>query len=356
MTNIYIKRKTDKMLTIQEIKDVLLKRIEDYDRHDMLNPVDIMTCSNETELLFLLLFKDNNKTAQMIKDCLVYGELMSNLFGEDVLKKNNVFVKGKHRLYGSKTYVAMGNCDVTVTNDSKVISFENAFVTLKQNSMLCAHGNTRFMGYDNSRILCVEENISNVSGELFGYSNAYLYNTRLLIKCHDHANVTSRFASNIEMYDYSRILADNCSRNIRLFDKSMGDICCNSVAEFYGNSNAIIREGSTAYLYENSNATFNDESIGYCHSANEVFCYDKSRVKVWKDVKRTNMRNDSTVEIIEMGTKLRAYDNAVVKDYSDIYTDAFDNAIIIHMNEHKIYKNQQKYNASVSIDYGNNIC
>ena len=68
------------------------------------------------------------------------------------------------------------------------------------------------------------------------------------------------------------------------------------------------------------------------------------------------MHNNSTAEIIEMGTKLNAYDNSVVKDYSDIYTDAFDNAVIIHMNTHRIFKNQQKYDASVAIDYGDNQC
>lgn len=343
------------MLTIKEIKDILLRRIEEYDRHDMLNPVDVMTCGNETELLFLLLFKDNDKTTQMVKDNLIHGEFMMDTFGEEVLKKNNVFVKGKHRLFGNKTFVAMGNCDITVSNDSKVSSYENASVTLRQNSVLYAHGNTRFMAYDKSRVSCITDT-SNVSGEFFGHSIGYLNGTRLLIKCHEYSNITSKFAANIEMYDYSRISADNFSYDIKLFDKTAGNIYCNSFASFYGNSIATVGSGSKACLYENANATFYGNSFGLCHSANEVICHDTSYVRVWEGVRRTEMHNNSTAEIIEMGTKLNAYDNSVVKDYSDIYTDAFDNAVIIHMNTHRIFKNQQKYDASVAIDYGDNQC
>ena len=52
-----------------------------------------------------------------------------------------------------------------------------------------------------------------------------------------------------------------------------------------------------------------------------------------------------------MGTKLRAYDNSVVQDFSDIYTEALDNAVIIWMNRHQIFKNQQKYSADVPFEY-----
>lgn len=334
-------------MELNEIKNILIDRVKKYDMHDNINPIDIQLCEDEKQLLFLF-FKDAYKTNKLIEDNVIYSDLLISLFGEETLNENNIYVSGKKSLYGSKQYIAMGNCEITVSNDSKMAAYENANITLRQNATLYAFGNTRFKACDNSRVINGSET---VRGTFHGNSQGIIDKCYKIIICYEHSSIKVSNSSNIKMHDYSHIHAIDNVHNIRLFEHSEATLCNNSFAECHDNSRVCANGNSIAKLYDDTYGNFNDNSIGYCCSANEITCRDNSYVEIYKFVQVTNMYGNSLARINEMGTKLRAYDNSVVQDFSDIYTEALDNAVIIWMNRHQIFKNQQKYSADVPFEY-----
>lgn len=334
-------------MEIKEIKDILLERVKKYDVENIINPIEITLC-NTKENLLLFLFRNNNIVKYLIEQRIIYSDLLLQMFSKQELQELNIYTDGNIKLFGTKTYYILGNCIATIYNDAHVFSYENAQITLRQKAMLYAYGNTTFKACDNSQIIT---NGININGTLHGHSIGEINNCHGNVTCYEYSNILANSSSNIFLYDYSKIKAINNSTYINLHDKSEAVLCNNSNAICYDNSVITSNDSSFATLYDNSMGYFNNNSNGRCFSAREITCRDKSNVDVYQNVKYTNLYGNSVLRILEMGTKLRAYENSIVLDFADIYTEALDNAIIIWMNRHQIFKNQQKYSANVPFDY-----
>lgn len=335
-------------MELNEIKTVLNKRIAKYDKKNLLNPIEIQICNTKEELI-LLLFKDNNKLNDLIEQRVIYSDILLQWFTEQELKTKNIYVTGIINLYGTKNYYVLGDCIAKIHNDAIVFSYENASVVLRQKSRLYAYGNTDFKACDESRVIISSS--SRITGSFHGYSYGEINNSHASIKCYEHSSIYSVASSNICLYDFAKINAVKGTVNIELYGKSEALLCNNSNAICYENSTVNANDISYAILYDNSCGFFNNNARGICYSAREVTCRDGSNVSIYQNVKFLNTYNYSTVKIMEMGTKLRAYGNSVIQDFADIYTEALDNSIIIWMHKHQIFKNQRKYDANVPFDY-----
>lgn len=335
-------------MELQEIKSLIIDRVNKYDKHNIINPIEVEMCVSVKAILFYL-FDDDYKVYQLIQDNVLNVDFLVSTFGDDALRKEfRIYTSGKHELFGTYSYYVLGDAKVKVWNDAHVFAYDNAEVLLYDNAELNAYDNVKFQANMCSKVYV--PTIANVSGTLHWNAQGVLKNNHGHIEAYDNSTVKAFNSSNIDMYVRSTLFATE-SNNIRLMENSCGNICQGAIVNCYGNSSIQAKQDSIAYLFENSNGYFNDRSVGYCQSANQVTCRDYSVVEIYQNVKYTNLHGNSFARIMEMGTKLRAYNSSTVQDFADIYTEALDNAVIIWMGRRQIFKNQQKYSAEVPFEY-----
>ena len=336
------------MTELQDIKALVIDRVNKYDKHDTINPIEIEMCNSVKEVLNIL-FNKTSTLYRLKQDNVINTDFLLETFGEETLiNEYRIYVSGKHSLYGTYQYYALGDANIRVANDGKVIAFDNAKITLFDKAVLEAYDNVTFQANECSKVKVVE--LSNVNGTLHWNSMAVLCHNHGHIEAYDNSKVKAIYSSNIDMYGRSEATLQHSS-SCRLMEHSTGILCDGATAHCYGKSFVQVRKDATAYLYENTHGYFNDDSRGFCFSADEITCRDNSMVEIHQDVKFTNLYDNSIARILEMGTKLRAYDSSTVQDFADIYTEALGNAVIIWMNRHQVFKNQQKYNADVPFEY-----
>ena len=335
-------------MELSEIKNIFIERINKYDKNGAINIVDVQMCKTIQEFLFLI-FKDSNVANDLINKDVISSEILVEWFGEETLNEYYIFTTDKKLLFGSKTYIIMGDCDATISNDSDVFSFEHASVTVRQNATLNAYGFTTFHACDNSKVVCL--NSPYVKGKFNGRAQGIIDGCNGMIICYEKSSLRASNTTNIKMHDFSHLHAMENVHDVKLFEHSTALLCNNASVECFDDVTVQANGNSTAKLFDNCRASFNENSIGYCNSAQEVTCRDNAYVEICKFVQFTNLYGNSYARIKEMGTKLRAYDNSTVQDFSDIYTEALDNAVIIWMNRHQIFKNQQKYSSNVPFEY-----
>ena len=335
-------------MELQNIKSLIIDRINRYDKHNNVNPIEIEMCTSVKEVLYNL-FDCDYKVHQMKQDNVLNVDFLNYTFGEETLRKEfRIYITGSHELFGTYTYYVLGDARVKVWNDAHVFAFDNAEVLLYDNAELNAYDNVEFQANMCSKVFVPA--LANVHGSLHWNAQAVLKNNHGEIEAYDNSEVKAYDSSNITMFGRSKLLATE-SHDIKLMENSHGDLCQGAIVNCYGRSSIQARQNSIAYLFENSNGYFNDKSVGYCQSANQVTCRDYSMVEIHQNVKYTNLYDNSFARIMEMGTKLRAYNSSTVQDFADIYTEALDHAVIIWMGRHQIFKNQQKYSADVPFDY-----
>ena len=344
------------MMELEQIKTILIDRLKKYDKDDIINPIDIQLCANIPTLLSTILkhsqkecysVGDDKYIDMLLKSNTITVDLLVELFTEKVLNQNYIYTTGTHNLNGSHTYHVFGNADVTVYNDGIVYAFNQAKVKTRQKSILFAFDNVEFIASDESVVYCYDA--IDVNGSFYECSQGLLSNCHGLIKAYANSKVVASKCTQIEMYDKSTAIL-KCESKAKALDKTQVT-ACNSYVDAYNCSCITALETSFIKMFDNSYGYFFGNSYGIAESANEITAKENSIVEIGKYVKFTNAYGYSTIKIKEMGTKLRAYDNTIVEDYADIYTNALNNAIIIWMNKHQIFKNQQKYSTEVPFEY-----
>lgn len=343
-------------MELEQIKAILIDRIEKYDKDGIINPIDIQLCTDVPTLLSVILkhrkeecynLGDDKYIDMLLKNNTITVDLLVELFTEKVLNQNYIYTTGTHSLNGSHIYHVFGNAEVTVYNDGVVYAFNQTKVKTRQKSTLVAFDNVEFMASDESVVYCYMT--IGVNGSFYEESQGLLSNCHGLFKTYANSKIVAVKCTQIEMYDKSRAQL-KCETRAKILDKSQV-MAYNSFVSAYDNSCVNAYGTSFISMFDNSYGYFFGNSYGIAESANEITAKENSIVEIGKYVKFTNAYNNSTIKIKEMGTKLRAYDNTIVEDYADIYTNVLNNAVIIWMNKHQIFKNQQKYSAEVPFDY-----
>ena len=344
-------------MELEQIKTILIDRVKKYDKDDIINPIDIQLCADIPTLLSVILkhkkddcynLAEDKYIDMLLKNNTLTVDLLVELFTEKTLNENYIYTTGNHRLSGSHTYHVFGNANVSVYHDSIVYAYNQAIVKTRQKATLIAYDEVTFTASDDSVVYC--DSTIGVNGDFYERTQGLLSNVHGKIRAYANSKLTAIKCSQIEMYDKSTAEI-RCGSKAKTLDKSQITCCYDSSVDAFDNSCIYAYGSSTVRMFNNSYGYFFDNSYCIADSANEITAKDNSIVEAGQYVKFINAYNYSTIKIKEMGAKLRAYDNSIIEDYADIYTNALNNAVIIWMNKHQIFKNQQKYSAEVPFDY-----
>lgn len=336
------------MSDIKDIKDKLAERVNKYDKHDIINPIDIKLCETVDEVLSIFTNIGTKKLHSLILDKVVESDFFSELFGDDVLAENRIYCNGSHTLFGEYRFIVFGDAKVDISNRSEVIAFNDVEVILRKKSCLYAFDRVRFNAKDESCVHTMDG--SNVSGEFHAKSTGNIRHNRGDVKVFDNSYVICYDSTGVSYNGFSVGEIYN-SIGVCINDESNCEIT-DSIARCGGNSRVTVKKHSTVELYEKCNCDACDNSHVISYSALKVMARDYSNVDIMSEnTDFCESHNNSMVRIMERGVKLRAYDYSIVMDFSDIYTNAFDYSIIVWMNKNKIFRTQKQYIAKVAIDY-----
>lgn len=302
-------------MELQDIKTALIERLNKYAQTDFLTEDYVNSRETAKDILSTLIH--DGYTQWFIEQNVFNGELLVEWFGEDMLKKNNVYVSGEVNIYGEKTCSIFGNCKATVFGGAIVCSYENASVTLHKCSELYAYGHTTFQAAGNSEVHIGSDT---TSGTLYSEARAHVNGYKANLVCYEHSLVRAENACGFEMHDYSEIIATKNVHDIQLYEFAK--------ASLWDGSSLVGNDKCDIALYDNSTAV--------AYGAKTVTCEDTSCADIYKDVRLTVLRDSGLCRIHEVGTKLRAYDSSTVQDFTSMYTETFDNAVIIDMPRHRV--------------------
>ena len=178
-------------MQLEQIKAILIDRIEKYDKDDIINPIDIQLCADIPTLLSVILKHKKDDCYNLTVDLLV------ELFTEKTLNENYIYTTGNHRLSGSHTYHVFGNADVSVYHDSIVYAYNQAIVKTRQKATLIAYDEVTFTASDDSVVYC--DSTIGVNGDFYERTQGLLSNIHGKIRAYANSKLTAIKCSQIEI-------------------------------------------------------------------------------------------------------------------------------------------------------------
>lgn len=320
------------MLSIEEIKEEIINRIDMYDSHELsIQKHQIIKCKNYKELLNYLFAYNEHKDAisYIVSDRLskqiFNSDILNKWFDEKFLIKNHIYTHGEHKVYGGYKYIfAIATSVIEVSNEAEVFGFQNATINLTQKSSLYANDKCSFIAYDKSNVYV--EKFSSCRGVLKDYSFCENFSDNTILDCKDHSYTKCYNSSNVDVYDYATVEAYDHSKviifsgtpKITLFNYSF----CHSLT-----ANADI-----------TSKNFSNVIIEYCHNY-------KTPCEICGTI---TAQDNSSVRILNNTKNITVKDNAVIMDYTDSHTHTKDKSVIIWMNKLKTWFNELKPNEKSS--------
>lgn len=307
------------MYTIEEIKKDICNRIDKFDKDEIyINKKKINEIENIDDIFeYLFMFGCEEvvmtqQISQRLTSQVITIDKLIEWFGEEYLTNKNVYYCGQHLVYGGiKNIIALGTCELEVSNDALVFGFQSSKINLKQKATLYAIDNCQFVANNFSNVYIMEK--SNVDGTLYNYSHCTNNSNCASIECYDNTEV--------DLYNGAKVTA---------FDSS--------VVRAYNTSIVITRKGDcTVYLYNSSTC--------FCWNPNaKLHCYDNTitNVEYVVDTKceingHIMATHNAIVKLYSKTKKIQAYGHCVICDYTDTHSQPFENAFILWMNKMKTW-------------------
>lgn len=329
-----------------DIKQRFTERLSEFTGCGWISKIVLEYAETCDELLSVITNLDSNKLRAVFKSQALTPEFMMGLFGEETLADNCIYCKnnGEYKLFGNKNIIVFGNTCVEVTNGMKVCAYGDSRIKLYKAAQLEAFDSVYFESYDKSFVKVDVSDVipSGVTGQMFGESKGEFRNNNgcifcdgaSFIKAENCTGITLKGSSSAE-FKHCAYISVECDSSCETEDTTLRCAGCSHVIAKKNSAIDVWGGGCRVEAYNNAVVNvYNGKSVIANNTAN-VYINTS-------DLNTCEAHDSSVIRISEMGVRLKAYDRVVVMDYTEKYTESFNNAIIIWMTNNKIFKNNRQ--------------